>query len=386
MKAIIKTEKKEEILKGFPWIYKTDIIKIDGDLDKYHLVEVYDVDDNFIAIGYLNFNSKILIRVLSLKKEVIDETFLKERIAKAINLRLDLGIINACRLIFSEGDLLPGLIVDKYNDYLVVQFETLGMDLRKNEIIKILQDLIKPKGLIERSISQSRKKEGLDDVVRFIGPKFDTLITIKENDLLYQVDLLNGQKTGHFFDQRENRLLLRSLSKDKTVLDLCCNSGGFGLNALKGGATSLTAVDISKKALEQFKINLELNHLDNVQLIEQDVFTFLDETINSNIQYDIVVFDPPAFVKNKESLDSAYKGYLKANKKAIALVKPGGYLFTFSCSGLMKPELFLDMLKQACISRNIQLVKIAYQASDHPITLNGLNNLYLKCCIIRVNE
>lgn len=387
MKAILKKDEEKDILDGFSWIYSNEVDRIEGDIDSLNTIEVYDYQYNFIGIGYINYSSKILIRVLTLKKEALDSAFFEKRILSAINHRKNLGIYNACRLIFSEGDLLPGLIVDKYEDYLVVDFETLGMDLRKDLIIDLLKKLVNSQGILERSSSPSRRKEGLKDIVRFIGKEFDTNVVIKENDVLFKVDLMNGQKTGHFFDQRYNRLKLRNYSNGKSILDLCCNTGGFTLNALMGNCDKVTSLDVSSKALYSLQENIHLNSFDekDITLIEDDVFNYLDE---NNDLYDIVIFDPPAFLKEKSQLASAYNGYVKANSKALLKVKPDGYYMTYSCSGNLTLDLFLQMIEEAVkkSKRKVKIIDISVQSPDHPINVVKMTNLYLKSIILRVIE
>ncbi len=386
MQVILKPNEELNILNGFPWIYNNEVKEIKGELQEDLIVEVNDSKGNFVALGYINFNSKILVRILTLKKEALDSAFFEKRILDAIAHRQNLGIINACRLIFSEGDYLPGLIVDKYEDYLVVQFETKGMDKRRDTIIPLLQKLLQPKAILERSISLSRHKEGLEDEIRSYGI-IPSEIIITENNIKYSIDVQNGQKTGHFFDQKDNRLKASLYTKDKDVLDLCCNTGGFSLNILKSHPKSLTSVDISDKVLEKLRRNLEINNLENetIEIVKEDMFSFLEQT---DKQYDFIVLDPPALVKNKDKLKSAIEGYIKANTLALSKVRNGGYLMTFSCSGLLTLDLFLEMLQESVIKahKKCTIVDLHIQASDHPINIPGMENLYLKAAILRVME
>ena len=386
MNVILKPNEELNIKNGFPWIYKNEVKEINGELDPNLTVKVYDNLGNFVGLGYINFKSKIIVRMLTLKEEALDRAFFEKRLRDAIIHRQNLGIYESCRLVFSEGDYLPGLIVDKYEDYLVVQFETLGMDKRRSLIIDLLQKLIQPKGIIERSISPSRLKEGLEPVVKEYG-NIPENAKISENGLLFSIDLRHGQKTGHFFDQRYNRLNLRKYAKDQEILDLCANTGGFTLNALASYAKEVTAVDISEKAILALIQNVKLNNFDlnKVKPVVADVFTFLKETDKT---YDIVILDPPAFVKNKDQLNSAYLGYVKANALALTKVKDNGYLMTFSCSGNLNLELFLKMLNEASTKAKVKttIVELNIQALDHPVTVNGLENLYLKAAMLKVNK
>ena len=386
MIAYLKKTEEIDILNGFPWIYRNEVDRIEGKIISGGEVDVYDYAGNFIAKGYLNLASKILIRVLSLKNEALDSAFFEKRIKDAYLHRINLGIDKACRLIFSEADFLPGLVVDKYNDYLVVEFATLGMEVRKEIILNALKKIIKPFGIYERSDTLSRSKEGLESIRRFIGCEFDGNQEIQENEFKLLVDIINGQKTGHFFDQRQNRALLKKYVLNKTVLDLFCHTGSFSIHASGYGAKEVVAVDISKTAIESVKTNALLNGFENITPIVQDVFAFLDEKLLTNELFDVIILDPPAFTKNKDTLKQAYKGYVNINSKAMKLVRSGGYLFTFSCSGHLNMELFLEMLKESAkrCNRKIQLVDFRIQSADHPVLVSGLENLYLKCAVLRV--
>lgn len=386
IKAILKKQEELDVLNGFPWIFRGEVDKLEGEIKSGSDVKVYDAYGNFVCVGYLNLASKILIRVLSLKEEALDSAFFETRIKDALEHRKNLGIDKACRLIFSEADFLPGLVVDKYNDYLVVEFATLGMDVRKELIISALNKIVKPLGIYERSDTLSRGKEGLEPVRGFIGKEFPSKQIIEENEIKLSVDLVNGQKTGHFFDQRQNRALLKNYVKDKEVLDLFCHTGSFGLHASFYGAKHVTSVDISKTAISTLEENIKLNNFNNFTPIVDDVFNFLDNAVENSNKYDVVVLDPPAFTKNKDTLKDAYKGYLNINSKALKIVENGGYLFTFSCSGHLNMDLFLQMIRDAGVKsgRRIQLVDFRIQASDHPVLVSGLENLYLKCAVLRV--
>ena len=388
MKAILKKNEEQNLLNGFPWIYRNEVASLEGEVTSGGEVKVYSSSGEFIGIGYLNLQSKILIRLLSLQDEALDSAFFEKRIREAYHHRLTLGIIDNCRLIFSEGDYLPGLVVDKYNDYLVMEIATAGMEARRNLIIDALDKVIHPKGIYERSDTPSRLKEGLLPRTGFIGKEFPLKQIITENGIKMEVDLESGQKTGHFYDQRENRALLKNYVAGKSVLDLCCHTGGFSLHASKYGAKEISSVDISEEALSRVNINASLNGFNNIKTICSDVFAFLDEALSKSLTFDVVILDPPAFAKNKDNLNTAYHGYLKANTKALQVVQKGGYLFTFSCSGLIRPDVFLEMLNEASMKagKRTSLVSFTLQAPDHPMRLNGLNNLYLKCAILKVED
>ena len=316
MKAILKKNEEIDVLQGFPWIFRGEVDRLEGEIQSGGEVKVYDASGKFVAVGYLNLASKILIRVLSLKEEALDSAFFEKRITDAYMHRKTLGVDKACRLIFSEADYLPGIVVDKYNDYLVIEFATLGMETRKDLIINALNKVIKPKGIYERSDTLSRQKEGLEPIRGFIGDAFESKQIIQENEFKLCVDLVNGQKTGHFFDQRQNRALLKNYVLNKEVLDLFCHTGSFSIHASGYGARHVTSVDISKQAIDTLEENIKLNGFDNITTMVDDVFHFLDDAIQKNQKYDVVVLDPPAFTKNKDTLNSAYRGYLNINEKA----------------------------------------------------------------------
>lgn len=388
MKAILKTKNEnkviKEIKKGNPWIYASDVQTIEGKITSGGIVKVYDSNDNYLATGYLNTSSKILIRILSVDDEEINQQFWYNRLLDAYNLRKDLNKIETTRLVFSEADFLPGLVVDKYGEYLVIQSTTAGIDNAMDSIVKALKKLLNPKGIYLRNDVEIRKKEGLELYKKWYDNEKSPIIQIKENDILMEIDIENGQKTGYFLDQQENRKLLGEFSNGKTVLDCFSNVGGFALNALKNNAKKVTAVDISNLACEQIKKNATLNGFDNLEVVKADIMEYLPKLINENKKFDIVVLDPPAFTKTKDSINQAYNGYKKINRLAINLVKKGGYLFTFSCSRYMTNELFKEMLNDARQDHKVQIIEERFQAKDHPMLFESDNSTYLKCFILRV--
>ena len=389
MKAILKPHEEERILEGHPWIFRNEVESIIGEIKGGGIVDVYSSRDVFIGRGYLNFASKILIRILTYQiDEIIDEAFFERRITSAINMRRDIRGNNSCRLIFSEADYLPGLIVDHYAGYIVIEISTLGMDLWRTTIVKVIKKILNPKGIYERSDNASRKKEGLEPVLGFIGEPFDTNIIIEENGFKMHVDLANGQKTGYFLDQTENRANLKNYVKNKKVLDCFSHTGAFGIHAAGYGASDVTSVEISHLAIEKIKENISLNNFNNIEVIEDDAFHYLDEAYNSGERFDVVILDPPAFTKNKDTVKQAYLGYQKINTLGLKMLNPGGYLITFSCSGNMTADLFLEMLKNASkkAKKQVQLIEYRMQTKDHPMLLANMDTLYLKCAVIRVCE
>ncbi|MCR5231018.1 MAG: class I SAM-dependent rRNA methyltransferase [Acholeplasmatales bacterium] len=292
---------------------------------------------------------------------------------------------SATRLVFSEADFLPGLIVDKYGDYLSIQFMSLGMDMIKQDIVDILVELTGCKGIYERSDMPTREKEGLEQVKGFLYGKFDPRVEIEEDGIRMIVDMENGQKTGYFLDQKLNRDILRLYAKDKNVLDAFSNVGGFALHACKYGAKSVVACDISKRACDEIMNNAKLNGFNQLEAKCVDVFDYLHSE-DANQAFDVIILDPPAFSKSKDSLKKAYRGYKEINMQAMKIIKSGGYLLTFSCSQHMTPDLFMQMINEAAYDakRTVQFLDFRIQAPDHPALLQSEEQLYLKCMILRV--
>ena len=286
-------------------------------------------------------------------------------------------------MIFSEADDLSGLIVDKYGEYLSIQILSLGMEVIKDMIIKLLVKVTKCKGIYERSDVSIRKKEGLEEFKGIVYGDFNPLVMIEENGIKMYVDLENGQKTGYFLDQKYNRANLCNYVKNKVVLDCFSHTGGFALHAAKYGAKEIVAVDISEKAVNDINNNAKLNGFENIKAVQADVFEYLRKEENIN-KFDCIVLDPPAFTKSKETINKAYKGYKDINLQAMKIIKKGGFLFTFSCSEHMKPSLFLEMLEDAKkdSKRQIRLIDFRIQAPDHPTLLSSDEGLYLKCAVL----
>lgn len=385
LNVILNKNEEIDILNGFPWVYNNEVNSFDGNIVNGSICKVLSFNKEFVAYGFLNTNSKIMVRVLSIdENEVIDKSFFENRLKYAIEHRKNLGW-NACRLVFSEADGLPGLVVDKYGDYLSVQFMALGMDLIKKDIIDLLVKLTNCKGIFERSDMPVREKEGLEQTKGFLYGKFDPRVMIEEDGIHFIVDIENGQKTGYFLDQKLNRDILRLYAKGKMVLDCFSNVGGFALHAAKYGASVVDACDISQRACDEIKNNAKINNFDQVNVICTDVFDLLRSN-DIKDKYDIIILDPPAFTKSKDTIKKAYKGYKEINIQALKNIKSGGYLFTFSCSQHMTPDLFFQMLKEASIDakRNVSLIDFKIQSPDHPTLLSSNEQLYLKCVVLRV--
>ena len=374
----LKKNEEKRILLGHPWVYANEVLKIEGKDAQGSIAKVCAYDGRFIGYGYINHLSKIIVRILTRRDETIDNDFFKNRIINANNLRKDLGFDDNYRVVFGENDLLPGLIVDKYGDYLCVQILTLGMEVRKQMIFDILEEIFTPKGIYERSDVSVREKEGLPQFKGVVRGKVEGPVIIDENGVKMFVDLENGQKTGYFLDQKENRYNLRRYIKDKTVLDCFSNVGGFALNAAVGGAKEVT-VDYIRK-------NAELNGLTNIKTECADVFEKLREYRREERKFDVIVLDPPAFTKSKDTVKEGYKGYKDINIQALKLLKSGGILVTCSCSQHLMVNLFNDMLKESVAQAgvNAKMLEFRIQSRDHS-TLMGLDEgLYLKVAVLYV--
>lgn len=384
--VILKKNEEKDVLNGFPWIYANEVQRIDGKDKQGSVAEVRSFDGRFIGYGFINHQSKLIVRMLTLKSETVDEEFFRRRIINANEYRLSLGYNDNYRVVFSESDGLPGLIVDKYGKALSVQFLCMGMEIRKQLIVDILVDIFSPTIIYERSDVPIRKKEGLELKKGLIYGEGNTTVEIVENGIKMLVDLENGQKTGYFLDQKENRDNLKHYVNDKTVLDLFCNEGGFALNAKKHGASKVTAVDISNRAIDLVNQNAKLNGFE-VNAVCEDVFKFLSDSKERGEQFDVIVLDPPAFTKTVDTVKEGYRGYKDVNKKALRLVKKGGFLITCSCSQHMTINLFTQMLREATkeCGVNARLVELRLQSKDHANSISFDECLYLKVAILRID-
>ena len=383
-KIFIKPQKKY----GSLWIYKNEIVSDISNLYAGILVKVYESKSNkFIGVGYINPKSTISIRLLSFKELTIDEHFFRSRIIHCKQYREEfLGLKENYRLIFSESDFLPGLIVDKYNKCLVIQILTAGMENFKEMIIKILDDIFKPEIIILRNDSHSRLKEGLKLEKTIVKGAINEFHLIIEDDIKFLFNPLHGQKTGFFLDQRENRTFLKNLVTKGEGLDLFCYVGSWSLHMAKKGI-KITGIDSSQNAIDLAKENARINNLiDKSQFIKTDVFDYLKWEIKKNKKYDVVVVDPPAFVKSKNEKKDALEGYLNLNTLAIKLLKKEGIIATSSCSQHVSDYDFYEVIKEAFL-KNKKTGKLIYkgtQSKDHPILLSMPETFYLKCLIIKL--
>ena len=397
-KAIVKLKKGEGryLKSGGAWIFDNEIDTVDGTYENGDTVSVIDFDDYPMGIGYINDNSKIRVRMFSRDpKTVIDEAFFEKRVKNAWDYRktvLGEKDISSCRVVFGEADFLPGITIDKYEDVLVVQSLSLGIDRYKEIIVECLKKVMAKDGIVirgvyERSDAKERKKEGLPLHKGFIGKEFDTDIEINENGIRYMVDVVNGQKTGFFLDQKYNRLAMQKICKDRDVLDCFTHMGTFALNAGYGGAKSVLGLDISDYAIKQARENAKRNGLsDTVKFEVADVLDELPRQIGEGKSYDVVILDPPAFTKSREATKQAIKGYREINMKGLRLVRDGGYLATCSCSHFMTQELFTKTIKEAAkaVHKRLRQVEFRTQAPDHPILWSADESYYLKFYIFQV--
>lgn len=393
----LKPGREKPINNRHPWIFSGAIAKKDSLPEQGALIRIVDSKNRYLATAYYNRISQIRCRILSWDEdEAIDDTFWRSRIEKALRTRQLLQLepeTNAYRLINGESDFLPGLIVDKYGDYLVMQCLTLGIDTRKAQIASILAELCQPKGIVERSDAYARKREGLPKTVGMLyGSAPDSGLTICENGVMFQVDLLDGQKTGFYLDQRENRTAVSHSNyvKNKTILNAFSYTGGFGLYAIRNGAKQLTNVDSSIEALEKAEKNVALNGWarPDDEYMAGDAFEILRYYRDQNRQFDMIILDPPKFAKSQKDIDGACRGYKDLNWLAMRLLVPGGLLATFSCSGLVSQDLFQKVLFSAAVDarRDVQIIRHFNHAPDHPTALTFPESAYLKGFLLKVSE
>lgn len=396
MERAAVTLKKGEgrtIKAGGMWIFDNEIDHISGDFENGDIIEVHDFDDYFMGYGFINMNSKIRIRMMSRRREhPVTEELIEKRVRAAWEYRKQVVDTGCCRVIFGEADFLPGIIIDKFSDVLVVESLALGIDKLKPVILdklkKVLaEDNIQVRGIYERSDAKVRENEGMERWKGFIGKPFDTKVEITENNVKYIVDVEDGQKTGFFLDQKNNRAAIRKLCPGKKVLDCFTHTGSFALNAGMAGAVSVLGVDASMTGISQARENAKLNGLeDRVTFQCADVFDLLPKLEEQGEKFDLVILDPPAFTKSRKAVKNAVKGYREINMRGLKLVKEGGYLATCSCSHFMEPELFAKTIKEAAGSAHKRLRQVEFrtQAPDHPILWAADESYYLKFYIFQV--
>jgi 23S rRNA (cytosine1962-C5)-methyltransferase len=376
---------------GHPWIFANEVNRgklLDASPKPGEIVDVLTHDKNFVGRGYVNTQSQIIVRLLTRDKtEIINENWFLKKIEQAWAYRQQIGYTENCRLVFGEADDMPQLIIDKFNDYFVIQTLALGIDLWKDAIVKAIEKIFSPKGIYERNDVPVRELEGLQQQKGFLSPEFDTNIIINENGEKFNVDIANGQKTGFFLDQQDNRKAIQNIVKDADVLGAFCYTGSFEISAAYYGAKHVLGLDISQNAIDMCNKNAALNGLeDKCEFICVNAFDVLKNWTKENKQWDVVMLDPPSFTKSRSSIDKAIAGYKEINLRGIKLVKPGGFLVTSSCTNLVEPELFLDTIYAAAkdAKRKLRQVVFNAQSADHPIIRGQEYTHYLKFLIVQV--
>jgi 23S rRNA (cytosine1962-C5)-methyltransferase len=372
---------------GHPWIYNNEVDRIAGTVAPGDIVEVYYFDGQLAGRGYINPGSQIIIRLLTRKRENIDAAFFHQKISEAWAYRQQLGYTENCRLVFGEADGLPALIIDKFNDYFVLQTLSFGIEQWKTVIVDAINSIFKPKGIYERNDVPVRELEGLEQKKDFLSDPFPTEIIIQENGLNFYVDIEHGQKTGYFLDQQDNRRAIQHIVKGADVLGAFTYTGTFEIHAAHYGAKSVLGIDISENAVAQANRNAALNKLDHIVKFEaMNAFDVLKNWGKEGRKYDVVMLDPPAFTKSRSSIEKAVTGYKEINLRGMKMINNGGFLVTSSCTNLVSPELFLDTIYMAAKDAKKRIRQVTYQSqsSDHPIIWGMENTHYLKFLIVEV--
>ena len=388
MRVQLKKKISPRVANGHPWIFANEIQSVEGELFGGEIVEVFGADKKFVGRGYINPKSQIAIRLLTRDQSLmIDEEFFFKKILEAWEYRKKIGYTENCRLVFGEADQLPALIIDKFNDYLVLQTLALGMDRWKNAITNALQKIFRPAGIYERNDVPVRELEGLQQHKGYLSEPFNTRIIINENGLKFFVDLDLGQKTGYFLDQHDNRRAIRHIVKDAEVLGAFAYTGSFEIHAAHYGAKSVLGLEISDQAITMAAENAALNGLEKIVRFQKaNAFDVLRSMSRDGKLFDVVMLDPPAFTKSRENIQNAAKGYKEINLRGIKLLRKNGFLVTSSCTNLIHPELFLEIIHAAAKDARKKLRQVCFltQASDHPVLEELENTKYLKFLIVEV--
>ena len=387
-KAILIPGKEKRVQSGHPWIYRSDIARVEGAFTPGDVVDVCSSKGRFLAKAYYNPASQISLRILSRREEEIDAAFIRRRIHEAVAYRRTFADLSSCRLVFAESDRLPALIVDSFGDVLVMQVLALGMERFKQEIVSALVDEMHPAGIWERNDVPVRRLEGLEMQTGLLYGSVPDRVQITENGVRFWVDVKEGQKTGFFLDQKENRAAIAPFVKGKRVLDCFSHTGSFALHAGHFGAESVLGVDISDYACAFAEENARLNHLeDRVSFQVANVFDLLGEQSRGKERYDVIILDPPAFTKSRATIPSATRGYKEINLRAMKMIEPGGYLVTCSCSQHILPDMFSAIVQDAARDARVHLRQVEFrlQGRDHPILPEAPETCYLKCGIYQVS-
>jgi 23S rRNA (cytosine1962-C5)-methyltransferase len=387
-KVFLKKKIQNRVLLGHPWIFGNEVGQIEGEVNPGDIVDVFTHTGVFVGRGYINPQSQILVRLLTRdRNEQVNDGFFLNRLQKAWDYRKKIGYVENCRLVFGEADELPALVIDKFNDYLVIQTLALGIDRWKPAIVAALEKIFSPKGIYERNDVPVRELEGLPQQKGFLSAPFNTNIILKENGLKFHVDIVNGQKTGYFLDQQDNRRAIQHIVKGANVLEAFCYTGTFSCHAAHYGAKSVLGLDISEHAVATARRNAELNGLQDIcQFQAVNAFDQLKQWTKEDKKFDVVILDPPAFTKSRENIQKAITGYKEINLRGMKLLKPGGFLVTASCTNLVNPSMFLETIDMAAKDARKKLRQVTFmtQAQDHPILWNIENTTYLKFLIVEV--
>ena len=388
IKVFLRKNISKRVAEGHPWIFSNEVDKIEGEITGGELVTVFTADKKFIGSGYANPRSQIIIRLLTRdRNELINDDFFYKRILRCWEYRKKIGYVENCRLVFGEADELPQLIIDKFNDYFVIQTLALGIDRWKPAIVDSLNKIFNPRGIYERNDVPVREVEGMSQQKGFLSTPFETKILINENGLKFHVDIENGQKTGYFLDQQDNRRAIQNIVKNAKVLSAFTYTGTFEIHAAHYGASSVLGLDISENAVIQANKNAVLNGLENICKFQTaNAFDILKQWSKEEKKYDVVMLDPPAFTKSRDNIQKAIAGYKEINLRGIKLVRPGGFLVTSSCTSLVNPELFLQTIEMAAKDARRKLRQVCFQTQspDHPIIRGIENTQYLKFLIVEV--
>ena len=388
IKIHLRKKISRRVAEGHPWVFANEVDRIEGTVAGGEIVTVFTHDNKFVGRGYVNPKSQILVRLLTRDKtEEVNDEFFYKRILQCWEYRKKIGYTENCRLVFGEADSLPQLIIDKFNDYLVIQTLALGIDIWKPAIVNALNKIFNPKGIYERNDVPVRELEGMQQQKGFLSDPFNTKIVINENGLKFNVDIENGQKTGYFLDQQDNRRAIQNIVKGAEVLGAFTYTGTFEIHAAHYGAKSVLGLDISENAVQQANKNAALNGLENICKFQTaNAFDVLKQWSKEEKKYDVVMLDPPAFTKSRETIQKAITGYKEINLRGMKLIKPGGFLVTSSCTSLVNAELFLEIIDMAAkdARRKLRQVTFQAQAPDHPIIRGIENTQYLKFLIVEV--
>ena len=387
-KTVLLPGKEKRVYSGHPWVFRSDIARVEGEFLPGDIVDIVSSKGRFLARGYYNPNSQIALRIMTYKEdEQVDRRLIFRRIHDAVEYRRTFADLKSCRLVFAESDRLPALVVDAFGDVLVLQCLALGMERFKKDVVDALVEEVHPKGIWERNDVPVRKLEGLEMSTGLLYGDVPDRVTMTENGVQFLVDVKEGQKTGFFLDQKENRAAIAPFVKNKRVLDCFTHTGSFALHAGKYGAKEVTGVDISDYACDFATENARLNGLeDRVHFISANAFDLLSEQSRQGKKYDVIILDPPAFTKTKSAVDSAMRGYKEIHLRAMKMIEHGGYLITCSCSQHVLPELFREMVLDAAKDAKVLLRQVEFrtQGKDHPILPYARETQYLKCGIYEV--